>query len=194
MALSIQIGIINNDADIIVVDNTGDFNAISNPGGWNDTVTPTPSSLRSNVTVVDLNIFIPGSTTTIGNSALYATTFFNVGTNRAYNVFTDPSAVVPTFALTDGVWKYVFTFTILSVVTTVTKYSLRVNDLLCSIGQLALGNMDINNYAEAKLMYDRMVQAFDCEEYTLAQELYEEINFLLSDSDCNAYSIGGCNC
>ena len=54
--------------------------------------------------------------------------------------------------------------------------------------------MDINNYAEAKLLYDRMVQAFDCEEYTLAQELYEEINFLLSDSDCNAYSIGGCNC
>jgi hypothetical protein len=194
MALSIQIGIINNDADIIVVDNTGDYNAISNPGGWNDTVTPNTASYRSNVTVVDLNIFLPGSTTTIGNSALYSTTFFNVGTNRAYNVFTDPSTVVPTFALTDGVWKYVFTFSILSSTVIVTKYSLRVNNLVCSIGKLALGNMDINNYAEAKLLYDRMVQAFNCEEYTLAQELYEEINFLLSDSDCNAYSIGGCNC
>ena len=53
MALSIQIGIINNDSDIIVVDNTGDYNAISNPGGWNDTVTPNPSSIRSNVSVVD---------------------------------------------------------------------------------------------------------------------------------------------
>ena len=190
MALSIQIGILNNDADIIVVDNTGNYNAISNSGGWG---APNAAYTNPPVTAIALDIFLPGTTTTIGASALLGTTFFTT-TDRAYNIFTDPSAVVPTFALTDGVWKYVFAFTISSVVTTITKYSLRVNNLICSIGKLALGNMDINNYAEAKLLYDRMVQAFDCEEYTLAQELYEEINFLLSDSDCNAYSIGGCNC
>jgi hypothetical protein len=193
MALSIQIGIINNDSDIIVVDDTGNYNAISNPGGWDATGVTNPAHTNPPVTAIALDIYLPGAITTIGSSALLGTTFFTT-TDRAYNVFTDPSAVVPTFALTDGVWKYVFAFTISSVVTTITKYSLRVNDLLCSIGKLALGNMDINNYAEAKLLYDRMVQAFDCEEYTLAQELYEEINFLLSDSDCNAYSIGGCNC
>lgn len=193
MALSIQIGIINNDSDIIVVDNTGNYNAISNPGGWDATGVTNPAHTNPPVTAIALDIFLPGTTTTIGASALLGTTFFTT-TDRAYNIFTDPSAVVPTFALTDGVWKYVFTFTISSVVTTITKYSLRVNDLICSIGKLALGNMDVNNYAEAKLLYDRMVQAFDCGEYTLAQELYEEINFLLTDSDCNAYSIGGCNC
>jgi hypothetical protein len=100
--------------------------------------------------------------------------------------------VVPTFALQDGVWKFVVKFTISGVLNEVEKYALRTNVIRCSIGKLALGNMDTNNFEEAKLLYDKMVQAFECEDYTLAQELYEEINYFFTD--CSPYSINSCGC
>ena len=142
-------------------------------------------------TNISLDIFLPGTTTSIGVSTLLGTTYFN-STDRAYNLFTDPSAVVPTFVLQDGVWKYVVTYNISGTPYVVTKYALRTNVIRCSIGKLALGNMDTNNFEEAKLLYDKMVQAFECEDYTLAQELYEEINYFFTD--CSPYSINSCGC
>ena len=188
MPLELKIGIINNDDNIIIGEDTGNYNAISNPGGWG-----APNSAYTNppVTAIALDIFLPGTTTTIGSSALLGTTFFTT-TDRAYNLFTDPSAVVPTFVLQDGVWKFVVTYTISGIPNVVTKYALRTNVIRCSIAKLALGNMDTNNFEEAKLLYDKMVQAFECEDYTLAQELYEEINFFFTD--CSPYSINSCGC
>lgn len=193
MPLELKIGIINNDDNIIISDDTGNYNAISNPGGWDATgvtnpahTTPTP------VSVVSLDIYLPGTTTALSPSSNLLTTTFFTTTDRAYNLFTDPSAVVPTFALQDGVWKFVVNFTISGVLNVVTKYALRTNVIRCSIGKLALGNMDMNNFEEAKLLYDKMVQAFECEDYTLAQELYEEINYFFTD--CSPYSINSCGC
>jgi hypothetical protein len=193
MPLEIKIGIINNDDNIIISDDTGNYNAISNPGGWDATgvtnpahTTPTP------VSVVSLDIYLPGTTTALSPSSNLLTTTFFTTTDRAYNLFTDPSAVVPTFALQDGVWKFVVNFTISGVLNEVKKYALRTNVIRCSIAKLALGNMDTNNFEEAKLLYDKMVQAFECEDYTLAQELYEEINYFFTD--CSPYSINSCGC
>jgi hypothetical protein len=192
MPLKLKIGIINNDDNIIISDDTGNYNAISNPGGWDATGVTNPAHTNPPVTVVSLDIYLPGTTTALSPSSDLLTTTFFTTTDRAYNLFTDPSAVVPTFALQDGVWKFVVNFTISGVLNEVKKYALRTNVIRCSIGKLALGNMDTNNFEEAKLLYDKMVQAFECEDYTLAQELYEEINYFFTD--CSPYSINSCGC
>jgi hypothetical protein len=189
MPLELKIGIINNSDNIIITDDTGDYNAITNPGGWGS---PNPAhTTPSPVSAISLDIYLPATTTTIGTSNLLGTTFFT-STDRAYNLYTDPSAVVPTFVLQDGVWKFVTTFTISSTSYVITKYALRTNEIRCQIAKLALGDMDTNNYEEAKTLYDKMIQAFECEEYTLAQDLYEEINDFFTD--CSPYSINSCGC
>lgn len=187
MALEIKVEVANNKDGIVFSDITGNYNAVSNPGGWgspNDAYTNPP------VTAISLDIYTPGSDTSVGAANLLGTTYFT-SSDRAYDVYKDVSSVVPTLTLSDGVWKYVVTYTISSVPYQVTKYSLRDNTLRCTIGELALGDMTSNDFAEIKTMYDKMVQAFDCEEYVFAQELYEEINDMLTD--CSPYSIN-CNC
>jgi hypothetical protein len=189
MALAIKIGIINYDDKIVITDNTGDYNAVSNPSGWGspNTAHTTPSP----VSAVNLDIYIPSSTTSIGTSNLITTTFFT-STDRAYDLLNDITSVVPTFALQDGIWKYVINF-VGSGAQALTQYSLRDNTLRCAIGKLALSDMDTNNYEEIKLLYDKMVQAFNCADYVLAQSLYDDIQFALTD--CGAgYTYASCGC
>ena len=189
MALSTKIGIINYDDTIVITDNTGDYNAVSNPGGWGspNTAHTTPSP----ITAVNLDIYLPSSVSSIGTSNLLTTTFFT-STDRAYDIFKDVSSVVPTFALQDGVWKYVINF-VGSGAQPLTYYSLRDNTIKCEIGKLALGDMDSNNFEEIKLLYDKMLQAFNCEDYVLAQSLYEDIQFSLTDCG-SSYSYSSCGC
>ena len=52
--------------------------------------------------------------------------------------------------------------------------------------------MDTNIYEVAQTLYYKMIKAFECEEYTLAQDLYEEINDFFTD--CSPYSINSCGC
>jgi hypothetical protein len=188
MALEIKIGILNNKDNIIITEDTGNYNAVSNPGGWG---APNAAYTNPPVTAISLDIFLPGTTTGIGASNLLGTTYFTT-TDRAYNLFTDPSAVVPTFTLQDGVWKYVVTYTISTIPYVITKYALRTNEIRCEIAKLALGDMSSNSYEEVKTMYDKMVQAFECEEYILAQDLYQEIKEFFTD--CSPYSINSCGC
>jgi len=191
MALAIKIGIINYDDKIVITDNTGDYNAVSNPGGWGNP--PNVAHTSGPITAINLDIYLPSSAVSIGTSNLITTTFFT-SVDRAYDLLNDVTSVVPTFTLQDGIWKYVINF-VGSGIPALTEYSLRVNDLVCSIGKLALSDMETNNYAEVKFMYDRMVQAFECADYTLAQDLFDEITLMLSDSDCNSWSIGSsCGC
>jgi hypothetical protein len=188
MALEIKIGILNNKDNIIITEDTGNYNAVSNPGGWG---APNFAYTNPPVIAISLNIFLPGTTTGIGASNLLGTTYFTT-TDRAYNLFTDPSTVVPTFTLQDGVWKYVVTYTISTIPYVITKYALRTNEIRCEIAKLALGDMSSNSYEEVKTMYDKMVQAFECEEYILAQDLYQEIKEFFTD--CSPYSINSCGC
>lgn len=181
MALELKVGILNNKSAIIITEDTGNYNAVTNPTGWGS---PNAAYTNPPVTAISLNIYYPSATTpSVSNINLLATTFFT-STDRAYNL---TSAIT----LQDGVWKYVVNYTISSINYSVTKYALRDNVIRCLIGQLALSDMDTNNFEEVKLLYDKMVQAFECEEYILAQELYQEIKDALAD--CSPY-ISNCNC
>lgn len=191
MALDIKLSIINNKNEIIVTDSTGDYNAITNPTGWG---APNPVRNNTDVTSVRLTVTNPSGTIfadSVPPNSLYNTTFWT-GTSRAYEITADVTNIFTTNpVIADGVWKFVIVFTILGVPTTVTKYALRDNVLKCQLGQLALGDMDTNNFEEAKLMYDKMVQAFECGEYTLAQQLYQDISDFLTDCDT---MIRDCGC
>lgn len=188
---NIKLTVYDNSDDIIITDSTGDYNAVSNPLGWDSTGSVTYARTNPPVTAININIYAPGSSTITSTGSLLATTFFT-GSSRAYQLYTDPSNVLPSISLTDGVWRYDVIYTINSNLVTVTKYSLRVNSLKCSIGQLALTDMEVNNFEEIKITYDKMVQAFECGEYTLAQSLYDDINDMLTD--CSPYSINSCGC
>lgn len=192
MALDIKISIINNKNEIIVVDSTGDYNAITNPTGWG-----APNANRNNidVTTARLTVTNPSGTIFTDNlppNSLYDTTFWT-GTSRAYEITADVTNIFTTNPVAfDGVWKFVTQFTVLGSPITVTKYALRVNTLSCLIGQLALGDLDTNSFEEIKIMYDKMLQAFECGEYVLAQDLYNDINDILNDCDATIFRNCGC--
>jgi hypothetical protein len=59
------------------------------------------------------------------------------------------------------------------------------------MAQLVFGDLDGNTYEEVKLQYDRIIQAFECKEYVLVNELYEDINQYFTT--CYP-TIKGCNC
>jgi hypothetical protein len=191
MALDIKLSIINNKNEIIVTDSTGDYNAITNPTGWG-----APNANRNNTDVTSVRLTVTNPSGTIfadltPPNSLYNTTFWT-GTARAYEITADVTNIFTTNpVIADGVWKFVVAFTVLTVPISVTKYALRDNVLRCQLGQLALGDMDTNNFEEAKLMYDKMVQAFECGEYTLAQQLYQDISDFLTDCDT---MIRDCGC
>jgi hypothetical protein len=194
MPLEIKIGILNNKDNIIITEDTGNYNAITNLGGWG---APNPAYTNPPITAITLKIYLPGTSTPIATGNLITTTYFT-STDRAYNLYTDssdvfnpPAAPAVTFPLQDGVWKYEITYTG-SGISEKVHYSLRTNDIRCKIGELALGDMDNNNYDVAKTLYDKMVQAFECGEYILAQDLYEELNDFFTD--CSPYSINSCGC
>jgi hypothetical protein len=41
-------------------------------------------------------------------------------------------------------------------------------------------------------MYDKMVQVFECEDYVLAQSIYEDIMDILNDCDTTIFRNCGC--
>lgn len=192
MALDIKINIINNKNEIIIVDNTGDYNAITNPTGWG---APNAAHTNVDVTAVRLTVTNPSGTIftdSVPPNSLYNTTFWTTS-SRAYEITADVTNIFTTNpVIADGVWKFVVDFTVLGSPISVTKYALRVNTLKCLIGQLALGDMDTNSFEEVKLMYDKMVQVFECEDYVLAQSIYNDINDMLNDCDTTIFRNCGC--
>jgi len=94
--------------------------------------------------------------------------------------------------LAEGVWQYDFTWTIDSLPVQVTAYQLRDEELKCAIGKLALNDLCKSDYAAIKFEYDRMRQAFECTEYEIAQDIYNDINDMLVD--CNGTGTLNCGC
>lgn len=192
MALEIKISIVNNKNEIIVVDSTGDYNAITNPTGWG-----APNAAHTNVDVTSVRLTVTNPSGTIFTdsvppNSLYNTTFWT-STARAYEITADVTNIFTTNpVIADGVWKFVVAFTVLGTPISVTKYALRDNNLKCLIGQLALGDMDTNSFEEIKLMYDKMVQVFECEDYVLAQSIYQDINDMLNECDATIFRNCGC--
>lgn len=180
MALSVNpIVTINHSTGVmIIVDSTGDYNVVTNPYGWGS-----PNEARSSLTAITTSVTPPGAssatliTLTGGN--------FDDDTIRAQDI-------TSSLTMADGLWKFETVFTVSGDGETVVTYSFRDVSLRCAIGKLALGDMTSNDYAEIKLMYDKLLQAMACQEYTLAQDIYADILDALSSCPIDVRK--GCGC
>ena len=179
MALAVNpiVELIQTKDYIYIVDVTGDYNAVTNPTGWGSS-----TNLRSALTAITAVVTYPDGTTA---SLTLTGTDFDDDVKRAYNA--------TTLSKMDGVYAIDVTFTITSASETVTAHSLRNNDIKCQLAALALGNTDSNDFNEAKLIYDRMIVAFDCAEYVLVEEILTDLEAFFDD--CGYSKINcGCGC
>jgi hypothetical protein len=79
---------------------------------------------------------------------------------------------------------------ITGVYTNYTFYSFRDYDLRCTLAKMSLENN--TEYLEVKFQYDKLQQAIECEDYTLAAEIYADIQDMLTD--CYGSFSCGCGC
>lgn len=179
MALSVnpQIEIIHTNDTIFIVDVTGDYNAVTNPNGWGS-----PNEARSALTAITVLVTYPDSTT---DSLTLTGTDFDDDSVRAYNA--------STLKKLDGVYQFDVTFTVSANNETVSEYSLRDNVVKCQLAALALGDLEINDFAEAKSIYDKMHTVFECSEYVLTEEVLDDLEAFFDD--CGYTKIRcGCGC
>jgi hypothetical protein len=179
MALSVnpQIEIIHTNDTIYIVDVTGDYNAVTNPNGWGS-----PNEARSALTAITVLVTYPDATT---DNLTLTGTDFDDDSVRAYEA--------STLKRLDGVYKFDVTFTVSANNEIATKYSLRDNVVKCQLAALALGDLEINDFAEAKSIYDKMHTVFDCKEYVLTEEVLDDLEAFFDD--CGYTKIRcGCGC
>jgi hypothetical protein len=170
MALDIQIGIQNNKTTMVLVDNTGDYDAVSNTGGWG-----TPNPTRATVSSAAVVVTPPGGTA-LASISLGS---FLTSTSELSSDITSELDSLDT-SLEDGIWKYTFTFGGSSIPDPVV-YALRDNIAKAKLVELALLDLDKVPFAKLKEIYDKMLYAFEAEEYVLAEELMADLNALLED-------------
>lgn len=164
--------------DFIIIDSTGDYNAVTNTTGWGS-----PNTVRSSAVSPTMNaVFVSPSGT--------STTVSLLGGNFANDAIRSQSVYSAlTSSMSDGIWSVTINYTGLTAVTT---YTLRDSSLKCALGKLALGDMTSNDYAELKMLYDKMVQAMECGEYVLAEEIYVDIQDALSSCAPSIRTSCGC--
>lgn len=179
MALSVnpQIELIHTNDTIFIVDVTGDYNAVTNPNGWGS-----PNEARSALTAITAVVTYPDATT---DNLTLTGTDFDDDSVRAYNA--------TTLKKLDGVYQIDVTFTVSPDNEVATEYSLRDNDVKCQLAALALGDLEINDFAEAKSIYDKMHTVFECDEYVLTEEVLDDLEEFFDD--CGYTKIRcGCGC
>jgi hypothetical protein len=163
--------------DFIIIDSTGDYNAVTNLTGWGS-----PNTVRSAAVTPTMNaVFVSpsGVSTTV---SLLAGNFAD-NAIRSQSVYSSLTS-----SLGDGIWFVTINYTGF----TVTTYTLRDASIKCALGKLALGDMTSNDYAELKMLYDKMVQAMECGEYLLAEEIYADIQDALSGCAPSIRTSCGC--
>lgn len=179
MPLSVnpQVELIHTNDTIFIVDVTGDYNAVTNPNGWGS-----PNEARSALTAITALVTYPDATT---DNLTLTSTDFDDDSVRAFNA--------TTLKRIDGVYTTAVTFTVSANNEVVTEYSLRDNDIKCQLAALALGDLEINDFAEAKSIYDKMHTVFECEEYVLTEEVLDDLEAFFDD--CGYTKIRcGCGC
>jgi hypothetical protein len=171
--------------DFIIIDSTGDYNAVTNTTGWGS-----PNTVRS--AAVTLAGTAPNTTPNaifVSPSGTSTTVALQSG-NFADNVIRSQSVYSALgTSMSDGIWTVTTTYTGIAAFTT---YTLRDASIKCALGKLALGDMTSNDYAELKMLYDKMVQAMECGEYVLAQEIYADIQDTLSGCAPSIRTSCGC--
>jgi hypothetical protein len=56
-----------------------------------------------------------------------------------------------------------------------------------------LGDLEINDFAEAKSIYDKMHTVFDCKEYVLTEEVLDDLEAFFDDCGYTKITCG-CGC
>lgn len=186
MALDLQLRIQNNVLDdneenaIILIDETGDYDVTSNPGGWG-----TPNSARAALSDSDVVVTPPDGVELAS---------FDLGTWATTTALASKDLTADLDALDtapqDGIWKFVFTLAGTSQ-TSATVYAFRDTDIKKRLIQLSQNNLDLIDFQTAKNLYDKIVYAFEAENYTLAQDLYDDLSDLLDEDSVNFI---GCGC
>jgi hypothetical protein len=179
MALSVKpiVTFKHSSTEFIIIDSTGDYNAVTNLTGWGS-----PNEARSALTAIQTVVLSPAGVT---STIIMTSGNFDNDTYRAQNLF---SSLIPA----DGIWKFITTFTVGANSEIVTTYTLRDVVLKCALGRLALSNLTCDNYYEIKLMYDKMLQAMECGEYLLAEELYSDVEKALDSCPNEIKKSCGC--
>jgi hypothetical protein len=177
LAVNPQIEIIHTNDTIIIVDVTGDYNAVTNPNGWGS-----PNESRSALTAITAVVTYPDGRT---DSLTLTGTDFDDDSVRAYSA--------TTLERMDGVYGFAVLFTITPDSEVSTKQSLRDNDVKCQLAALALGDLEINDFAEAKAIYDKMHTVYDCGEFVLTGEVLSDLQAFFDD--CGYTKVRcGCGC
>jgi len=182
MALTVDpiVTITHSSGKMVIVDATGDYNAVTNPTGWDPS--GTFSTARSTLTDVTTIITPPGAA---------AINFGSIGANFLDNGIRAQD-ISSSLSLADGLWKFETTFVVGTEEETVLTYSFRDVALKCAIGKLALGDMTSNDFAEVKLLYDKLIQVMECGEYQLVEELHADIIDALSSCVIDVRKSCGC--
>jgi hypothetical protein len=183
MALEISVSITNTKDSVILVDTTGDYEVTSNPGGWGS-----PNDARIDVASATVTVTSPdGSVLANPEDVL---TFFALGADYDLTTYIETEST-----LSDGVWKFQFSLTGVSDAA-VTSYGLRDIELKTKLAQLALGDLESNDFAEYDRRYRILLLAFEQGEYTTVQEIMEDLSSDLDDclsGDTNIYGLD-CGC
>ena len=161
--------------EFIIIDSTGDYNVVSNPTGWGS-----PNTVRSSAVTPTMNVVLVSPSGVSTTVSLLAGNFAN-NTVRSQNI-------ASSLTLADGIWSITVNYTGF----TVTVYTLRDASIKCALGKLALGDMTSNDYAELKMLYDKMLQAMECGEYVLADEIYADIQDTLNACPSSIRKSCGC--
>lgn len=179
MALSVDpiVTFKHTSTELIIIDSTGDYNAVTNPKGWG-----APNEARSALTAISTVATSPTGT---------VTTIVMTGGNFDNDTYRSQD-ITSSLLLTDGIWSFVTTFTVGVNNETITSYTLRDSSLKCTLGKLALSDMSCNDYAELKMLYDKMLQAMECKEYILAEEIYADIQSALTTCPTSIRKSCGC--
>jgi hypothetical protein len=140
------------------------------------------TKLESALTAITAVVTYPDATT---DNLTLTGTDFDDDSVRAYNA--------TTLKKLDGVYKVDVTFTVSPDNEVATEYSLRDNVVKCQLAALALGDLEINDFAEAKSIYDKMHTVFECDEYVLTEEVLDDLEEFFDD--CGYTKIRcGCGC
>lgn len=179
MALSVDpiVTFTHSTGKLIIIDSTGDYNAVTNPKGWGS-----PNEARSALTAI--------STVATNPSGVAVTVTMTGGDFD--NDLVRSQDISSSLTLSDGIWKFVTTFTVGANSESVTTYTYRDASIKCALGKLALSDMSCNDYAELKMLYDKMLQVMACEEYVLAEEIYADINDALTGCASSIRTSCGC--
>lgn len=192
MALKLNFSICESGCkDFIFTETTGLYDSVDNPTGWNGS-----NASIANVTIATLDIYSPTSTTTPTLTIdLFATGNFPTTDDTIEYIVTN-TALGLSGRLTDGVWKFVYTVTVVDGDTTVYKQTIEkitYCNAKCCVDKLFAGIEDfecdcaieaINKALNAQAILKGMIYAAGCGQKNKFDKLKKMLERMCNNTNC----------